>query len=186
MTCSATACSPSSGRSSRRTTATPDRNWWRRPESARCSTRRCSARRRCTTICSTRIPQQASYAVSMAYRMRYNMQFNVREAIHMLELRSSPQGHPSYRRVALDMHRLIGEQAGHRAAGRGDELHDHRGARTRTARIGTSGRGPATRPDARDCDRCHNACPPTLGMRLRMLRRTDPAFARVVRMRHDD
>ncbi len=60
-------------------------------------------------------PQQASYAVAMAYRMRYNMQFNVREAFHMLELRSSPQGHPSYRRVALDMHRLIAEQAGHRA-----------------------------------------------------------------------
>ena len=60
-------------------------------------------------------PEQASYAVSMAYRMRYNMQFNVREAFHMLELRSSPQGHPSYRRVALDMHRLIGEHAGHRA-----------------------------------------------------------------------
>jgi len=60
-------------------------------------------------------PEQASYAVSMAYRMRYSMQFNVREAFHMLELRSSPQGHPSYRRVALDMHRLIGEQAGHRA-----------------------------------------------------------------------
>ena len=51
----------------------------------------------------------------MAYRLRYSMQFNAREAIHMLELRSSPQGHPSYRRVALEMHRLIGEQAGHRA-----------------------------------------------------------------------
>ena len=60
-------------------------------------------------------PQQASYAVSMAYRIRYAMQFNAREAIHMLELRSSPQGHPSYRRVALEMHRLIGEQAGHHA-----------------------------------------------------------------------
>ena len=60
-------------------------------------------------------PQQASYAVSMAYRMRYVMQFNAREAIHMLELRSSPQGHPSYRRVALEMHRLIGERAGHHA-----------------------------------------------------------------------
>lgn len=59
--------------------------------------------------------EQAPYAVSMAYRMRYNMQFNVREAFHMLELRSSPQGHPSYRRVALDMHRLIAEQAGHHA-----------------------------------------------------------------------
>lgn len=60
-------------------------------------------------------PEQAPYAVAMAYRLRYSMQFNVREAFHMLELRSSPQGHPSYRRVALDMHRLIGEQAGHHA-----------------------------------------------------------------------
>jgi thymidylate synthase ThyX len=58
-------------------------------------------------------PQQAQYAVAMAYRLRYSMQFNAREAIHMLELRSSPQGHPSYRRVALEMHRLIAEQAGH-------------------------------------------------------------------------
>ena len=60
-------------------------------------------------------PQQAQYAVSMAYRMRYTMQFNAREAVHLLELRSSPQGHPSYRRIALEMHRLIAEQAGHRA-----------------------------------------------------------------------
>jgi thymidylate synthase ThyX len=59
--------------------------------------------------------EQAPYAVAMAYRIRYNMQFNAREAIHMLELRSSPQGHPSYRRVALEMHRLIGDQAGHHA-----------------------------------------------------------------------
>jgi hypothetical protein len=63
----------------------------------------------------TEFPQQAQYAVSMAYRIRYSMQFNAREAMHMLELRSSPQGHPSYRRVALEMHRLIAEQAGHRA-----------------------------------------------------------------------
>ncbi len=60
-------------------------------------------------------PQQASYAVCMAYRVRYVMQFNAREAMHLLELRSSPQGHPAYRRVALEMHRLIAEQAGHKA-----------------------------------------------------------------------
>ncbi len=60
-------------------------------------------------------PHQAGYAVAMAYRMRYTMQFNAREAIHLLELRSSSQGHPAYRRVALEMHRLIAEQAGHRA-----------------------------------------------------------------------
>jgi thymidylate synthase ThyX len=56
---------------------------------------------------------QASYAVAMAYRLRYVMQFNAREAIHLIELRSAPQGHPSYRRVVLEMHRLIAEQAGH-------------------------------------------------------------------------
>ncbi len=60
-------------------------------------------------------PEQAAYAVAMAYRLRYVMQFNAREAIHMLELRSSPQGHPAYRRVVLEMHRLIADQAGHRA-----------------------------------------------------------------------
>ena len=60
-------------------------------------------------------PYQASYAVSMAYRIRYVMQFNAREAMHMLELRSGPQGHPSYRRVALEMHKQISEKAGHHA-----------------------------------------------------------------------
>ena len=59
--------------------------------------------------------EQAAYAVCMAYRLRYVMQFNAREAIHMLELRSSPQGHPAYRRIVLEMHRLIAEKAGHRA-----------------------------------------------------------------------
>ncbi len=60
-------------------------------------------------------PEQAAYAISMAYRLRYAMQFNAREAMHMLELRTAPQGHPSYRRVALEMYRQIGEVAGHRA-----------------------------------------------------------------------
>ena len=60
-------------------------------------------------------PVQAPYAVSLAYRVRYAMQMNAREAMHMLELRSMPQGHPSYRRVVQEMHRLIAEQAGHRA-----------------------------------------------------------------------
>jgi len=62
-----------------------------------------------------RHPEQASYAVTMAHRMRYVMQFNAREAMHLLELRSAPQGHPSYRRVAQEMHRQIAEVAGHRA-----------------------------------------------------------------------
>jgi thymidylate synthase ThyX len=60
-------------------------------------------------------PDQAQYAVCFAYRLRYTMQLNARAAMQMLELRSTPQGHPQYRRVVQDMHRLIGERAGHRA-----------------------------------------------------------------------
>jgi thymidylate synthase ThyX len=41
------------------------------------------------------------------------MQMNAREAMHLIELRSSPQGHPSYRRVAQEMARLVREVAGH-------------------------------------------------------------------------
>jgi thymidylate synthase ThyX len=61
------------------------------------------------------LPDQAQYAVCMAYRIRYVMQMNAREAMHMVELRSSPQGHPSYRAIAHEMHRQIAEVAGHRA-----------------------------------------------------------------------
>jgi thymidylate synthase ThyX len=60
-------------------------------------------------------PTQAAYAVALAFRLRYVMQFNAREAMHLLELRTSPQGHPEYRQVCQQMHRLIAEKAGHRA-----------------------------------------------------------------------
>ena len=53
--------------------------------------------------------------MSLAYRIRYVMQLNAREAMHLIELRTSPQGHPSYRSVGQEMHRLIAEEAGHRA-----------------------------------------------------------------------
>ncbi|HXF35749.1 MAG TPA: FAD-dependent thymidylate synthase, partial [Actinomycetota bacterium] len=53
--------------------------------------------------------EAAQYAVTMAHRIRFVMQMNAREAMHLTELRSSPQGHPVYRRVAQAMHRLIGE-----------------------------------------------------------------------------
>ena len=64
---------------------------------------------------TTRHPRQAAYAVALAFKVRYAMQFNAREAMHLLELRTAPQGHPTYREVCQEMHRLIAEQAGHRA-----------------------------------------------------------------------
>jgi thymidylate synthase ThyX len=60
------------------------------------------------------LPLQAQYAVCMAYRVRFVLQLNAREAMHLIELRSSPQGHPSYRGIAQEMHRQIRDVAGHR------------------------------------------------------------------------
>jgi len=67
----------------------------------------------------------APYAVSMAYRIRFYMEMNAREAMHVLELRTTPQGHPAYRRVCQAMHRLIAEQAGHRAIADAMRFVDH-------------------------------------------------------------
>ncbi len=58
---------------------------------------------------------QASYAVSLAYRVRFNLNLNARSAMHTIELRSTPQGHPAYRRVVQQMHNLIEQEAGHTA-----------------------------------------------------------------------
>ncbi len=74
---------------------------------------------------SDELPEQASYAVSLGYRVRFVMQMNAREAMHVLELRSIPQGHPVYRRVVQEMHRLIAERAGHRVLAEAMSHVDH-------------------------------------------------------------
>jgi hypothetical protein len=53
------------------------------------------------------------------------MDMNAREAMHVSELRTTPQGHPSYRRMCQAMHRLIAEQAGHRAIAAAMTFADH-------------------------------------------------------------
>jgi thymidylate synthase ThyX len=70
-------------------------------------------------------PEQAAYAVALAHRIRYVMQMNAREAMHLIELRSGVQGHPSYRRAAQQMHRAIAEVAGHRAIAETMSFVDH-------------------------------------------------------------
>jgi thymidylate synthase ThyX len=70
-------------------------------------------------------PEQARYALAMAYRVRFSFQLNAREAMHVLELRSQPQGHATYRAVVQQMHRLIAEQAGHRLLAGAMSFVDH-------------------------------------------------------------
>jgi thymidylate synthase ThyX len=76
-------------------------------------------------IAGASLPEVASYGVAMAYRVRFYMEMNAREAMHVIELRTAPQGHPSYRRVCQTMHRLIAERAGHRALAAAMTFVDH-------------------------------------------------------------
>ena len=53
------------------------------------------------------------------------MDMNAREAMHIIELRTAPQGHPSYRRICQQMHRAIAEVAGHRGIAAAMQFADH-------------------------------------------------------------
>jgi thymidylate synthase ThyX len=53
--------------------------------------------------------REALYALSLGYRIRYVLDLNAREAMQLIELRSGREGHPSYRAVAHEMHRLIAQ-----------------------------------------------------------------------------
>ncbi len=54
-------------------------------------------------------PLQAQYVVNLAYRYRYLIKMNLREAYHIIELRTPPQGHPAYRRIAQEMYKAIAD-----------------------------------------------------------------------------
>ena len=71
------------------------------------------------------LPAVAPYAVSMAYRVRFVMDMNAREAMHVIELRTAPQGHPSYRRICQQMHDAIAGVAGHRGIAEAMRFADH-------------------------------------------------------------
>jgi thymidylate synthase ThyX len=53
--------------------------------------------------------EEAPYALALAYRIRYVLELDAREALHLIELRSGREGHPSYRAVAHEMRRAIAE-----------------------------------------------------------------------------
>lgn len=68
-------------------------------------------------------PEQASYSALHGSKVRWLMGMNDREAMHLIELRTTPQGHASYRKVGQLMHDAIRE----RSEWRGDmiEFADH-------------------------------------------------------------
>jgi thymidylate synthase ThyX len=55
------------------------------------------------------LPSEAQYIVPFAYKIRWYMKMNLREAVHMCELRTMPQGHPDYRFICQEIWRRIQE-----------------------------------------------------------------------------
>ena len=55
------------------------------------------------------LEEEAQYATLLGHRMRFRFVENAREAFHLHELRTQPQGHPGYRKVVKEMHRLLSE-----------------------------------------------------------------------------
>lgn len=52
---------------------------------------------------------EAQYATLLGHKMRWKVTYNAREAFHFHELRTSPQGHPSYRKLVQQMHEKVCE-----------------------------------------------------------------------------
>lgn len=52
---------------------------------------------------------EAQYATLLGHKMRWKVTYNAREAFHLHELRTSPQGHPEYRKLVLQMHQKLAE-----------------------------------------------------------------------------
>lgn len=52
---------------------------------------------------------EAQYATLLGHKMRWKLTFNAREAFHFIELRTAPQGHPGYRKLAYEMYQKLAE-----------------------------------------------------------------------------
>ncbi len=52
---------------------------------------------------------EAQYATLFGHRMRWKVTYNARAAFHLHELRTSPQGHPGYRKLVLQMHEQLAQ-----------------------------------------------------------------------------
>ena len=58
-------------------------------------------------------PHLKEYSLLFGHNIRYSMTMNIRQAFHLIELRTAKQGHISYRKVCMKMHDQIKDIAGH-------------------------------------------------------------------------
>jgi thymidylate synthase ThyX len=65
------------------------------------------SRREFDRLAAAGLDEAAPYALCLGYRIRYVLDLNAREAMHLIELRSGREGHPTYRAVAQAMYERI-------------------------------------------------------------------------------
>ncbi len=53
------------------------------------------------------LEEEAQYATLLGHKMRYRFMENAREAFHLHELRTGPEGHPNYRKIVNEMHEKL-------------------------------------------------------------------------------
>ena len=58
-------------------------------------------------LCAAGYTNEAQYATLLGHKMRWKITYNAREALHLHELRTSPQGHPGYRKLVNQMHNIV-------------------------------------------------------------------------------
>lgn len=61
------------------------------------------------TLIAASYAEESQYATLFGHRMRYRFMLNARAAFHFIELRTSPQGHPGYRKIVNQMHEKLSE-----------------------------------------------------------------------------
>ncbi len=56
-----------------------------------------------------KMPQQAQYVVTFGFNIRWYYRLNARQLFHLCELRSTPSGHPDYRKIVQEMYTKVSE-----------------------------------------------------------------------------
>ena len=54
--------------------------------------------------------KEAQYATLLGHKMRWKIMYNARQAFHFHELRTTPHGHPGYRKLVREMHEKLSEK----------------------------------------------------------------------------
>jgi thymidylate kinase/thymidylate synthase ThyX len=61
-------------------------------------------------LTSAGLENEAQYATLLGHKMRWKVTYNARQAFHFHELRTTPHGHPGYRKLVKEMHDVLAEK----------------------------------------------------------------------------